>query len=67
MVFLELKEDGHAIQRVGEDEVNFRWKVKDNAIRFHTKSGGIIVGKIENGTIRVKIPGKKMMVFKKVD
>ena len=66
-VFLELKEDGHAIQRVGDDEVNFKWKVKDKEIRFHTKSGGIIVGKVEKGTIELRIPGKKMMVFKKVD
>lgn len=67
VVFLELKEDGQAIQRVGDDEVNFTWKVKGDEIRLHTKSGGILVGTIENGTIKLQVPGRKALVFKKTE
>jgi hypothetical protein len=66
-VFLELKEDGEAVQMVNDDEVTLRWKVKGNEIRFHTKSGGIIIGKIEEGTITVKVPGGRLMAFKRIE
>lgn len=66
-VFLELKEDGHAVQRVGDDEVSFRWTVKDNEIRLHAKTGGIIIGLIEGEAIKMKVPGKGLMVFRRID
>jgi hypothetical protein len=66
-VFLELKEDGEAVQMVNDDEVTLRWKVKGDEIRFHTKSGGIIIGKIMDGTINVKLPGGRLMAFKKTE
>lgn len=66
-VFLELKEDGRAIQRVGDDEVNFTWKVKGDEIRLDTKSGGILIGTIKNGTIKLQVPGRKALVFNKTE
>ena len=66
-VFLELKEDGEAVQMVNDDEVTLRWKVKGDEIRFHTKSGGIIIGKIEDGAINVKLPGGRLMAFKRTE
>ena len=46
---LELKETGVGVWRVGDDEVAFSWYVKDNELRLDTKSGGVIVGSIDQG------------------
>lgn len=66
-VSLELKEDGQAVQRVGDDEVNFTWKVKGDEIRFYTKTGGIMIGRIDGDTIKVELPGRRMLVFERTD
>jgi len=64
-ILIELKEDGRGIQRVGGDETSFRWKVKGDEIRFHTKSGGVIIGKMEDDLLKVMLPGSKIMSFRK--
>ena len=56
---LELQEKGIAVWRVADDEVSFRWDIKDSEIWLSTKSGGIIIGKIKGGTIEVLLPGTK--------
>jgi hypothetical protein len=67
-VFLELKEDGQAVHTVRDEEVTFQWNVKGDEIRFHSKSGGIIIGKIEkDGSLKVKVPGGRVMNFKKTE
>jgi hypothetical protein len=63
---MELKEAGVGIWRVGDDEVTFSWYAKGNELRFHTKSGGVIVGHLDNEVIHVTIPGSKDISFKKV-
>jgi hypothetical protein len=56
---LELREKGMAVWRVADDEVSFRWDIKDSEIWLSTKSGGIIIGKIKGGAIEVTLPGTK--------
>jgi hypothetical protein len=63
---IELMEEGRAIWRALDDEVSFRWEVKDSEIWLSTKSGGIIIGKIHDDTIEVTLPGAKTMSFKKM-
>jgi len=63
---IELMEKGRAIWRTLDDEVSFRWEVKDSEIWLSTKSGGIIIGKIHDNTIEVTLPGAKTMSFKKM-
>ncbi len=64
---IELMEKGVAVWRVPDDEVPFRWDVKDEEIWLSSKSGGIIIGKIQEDTIHVKLPGIKTVChFKKV-
>ncbi len=64
---LELMEKGRAVWRVPNDEVSFRWYIKGDEIWLSTKSGGIIIGKIQGDTIRIKLPGTKTVCcFKKV-
>lgn len=63
--FLELKETGEGTWRVDDDEVSFSWYVKGNELRFNTKNGGVIVGKIHDDAIEVALPGNRTMSFKK--
>ena len=52
-------EKGKAIWRIPDNEVSFRWDIKGKEIWLSTKSGGIIIGKIQGDTIEVKLPGAK--------
>jgi hypothetical protein len=62
---IELKENGQGVWRVLDDETSFRWSISKNEIRLHTKSGGVIVGKIKGNTIEIVLPGRSAMYFKK--
>jgi len=63
---LELKADGGGIWKVGDEEVPFSWYIKGAELRVNTKGGGVIVGAIENNTIRIALPGPKTLSFKKI-
>jgi len=64
---IELMERGLAVWRVPEDEVSFRWDIKDSEIWLSTKSGGIIIGKIDGDVIEMQLPGiSSTCCFKKV-
>ncbi len=64
---IELKENGLAVWRVPDDEVSFRWNIKDGEIWLSSKAGGIIIGEIRGDTIQVKLPGAKTVCyFKKI-
>ncbi|MBN2466968.1 MAG: hypothetical protein JXD19_02355 [Deltaproteobacteria bacterium] len=62
---IELNEDGQGVWRVQTYEVFFRWSVKKNEVRLHTKEGGVIIGEMRNGTLYIELPGTKTVVFKK--
>ena len=62
---LELKERGVGVWRVFDEEVPFRWDVKNSEIWLSTKLGGIIIGKIRGEIIEIKLPGSKAMSFRK--
>jgi len=63
---LELKETGAGVWKVGDDEIAFSWHVKGNELRLYTKNGGIIVGSLDNETIRVTFAGFNELLFRKV-
>lgn len=62
---IELKENSQGVCRTDEQEVPFRWSVRNREIRLHTKEGGIIVGEITSDTLTLTLPGEKKMTFKK--
>jgi len=71
-VILELRANGDGLWRVSSDEakgtfveVPFTWYIKRGDLRVNTKAGGVIVGKIDNGTIRLTLPGSKTLTFRK--
>ena len=66
-VSVELNKNGKGIRKVGDDEVTFRWDVREGKMRVHAKSGGIITGEIEGDTLHVAMPGGKKMSFKKTE
>jgi len=54
---IELMEKGLAVWRLPDDEVSFRWNIKNNEIWLSSKSGGIIIGQIRDKTIEIALPG----------
>ncbi|MCX8012408.1 MAG: hypothetical protein N3A64_04580 [Desulfobacterota bacterium] len=63
---IKLREDGQGIWTIKGKEVSFRWSVKDLEIRFHTREGGVITGKIVGDSITLALPGNKVILFKKI-
>jgi len=64
-IYIQLRENGIGTWNTPNDEVSFRWDVKNNEIRLHTKSGGVLVGKIQENTIEIVFPGSKIRRFNK--
>jgi hypothetical protein len=46
-------------------ETPFAWYVKRGELRVNTKSGGVMVGRIDRDTIRMTLPGSKALTFRK--
>jgi len=64
-IVIELKANGAGIWRVSDEEITFAWDLKGKELRVYTKGGGVIVGAVENDTIRISLPGTKIMSFKR--
>lgn len=61
---IELMENGEGSWSCRDGgEVLFTWYVKGNELRINTKEGGIIVGKLENKSFTVALPGQKTLSF----
>ena len=65
-IVIELKANGAGIWRASDEEISFAWDLKGSELRVNTKGGGVIVGTIENDTIRISLPGIKTMSFKRI-
>lgn len=63
---IELKENGIGNWRIRNDEVSFRWDVRGEEIRLHTKSGGVIVGKIQGNTLEIALQDRNIKYYKRV-
>jgi hypothetical protein len=69
---LDLKANGDGLWRVSSHkaagtfvEVPFTWYIKRGDLRVHTKTGGVIVGKIDKDTIQITLPGSRALTFRK--
>lgn len=65
-ILLELMADGRGSWSTAEDNVPFKWEIRKKEIWLHTKSGGVIVGKIVGETIEIDLPSVGEYQFKKV-
>lgn len=63
---LELKADGNGFWSIETDNASFRWDLYRDRIRLHTKSGGVIEGTMDNGTIQLTLPGMGLIRFKRI-
>jgi hypothetical protein len=63
---VELQKDGKGIRWADHKEVQFEWKVKGAEIRIHTRAGGILIAKRNNGILEVMLPGSKILYLQKV-
>ncbi len=66
-IFLELKANGRGSWAIEEDNVSFKWEIKEKEIWLHTQLGGVIVGKISGDAIEVHLPEVGVYYFKKVN
>lgn len=62
---IELNENGAGVWRTIDDETSLTWDARGNEIRFHTKSGGVILGTIQDDILEVVLPGPRIKRFKK--
>jgi len=62
---LALEANGKGLWSIETDNAPFRWEVKQNRIRLHTQSGGVVEGTIHNETIQMPIPGMGVILFKR--
>jgi hypothetical protein len=62
---IELKENGAAVWRAIDDETSLTWDARGDGIRLHTKSGGVILGTIQEDVLEVVLPGPTIKRFKK--
>ena len=66
VIVLDLKENGKGCWQKKDEKVPFRWKVhKGSELRLHLKLGGIVLGKISDGTVEITLPGTEKLSFKK--
>ena len=63
---IELMENGEGSWTCCDSEVLFTWYVKKNELRINTREGGIMVGKLKNGSFTITLPGKKTLTFVKI-
>lgn len=65
-ISLELMANGQGSWSTEEDNISFKWEIREGEIWLHTKSGGVIVGKIVGETIEIIVPGVGEYYFKKL-
>jgi hypothetical protein len=66
-VVMELKANGDGTWRMGDEEIPFAWYIQSGELRINTKGGGVIVGSIAAGSIRVTLPSAGDLIFRKLD
>lgn len=65
---LLLQEDGKGTWTYGSEDASFTWESRENEIWLHTKSGGVVVGKLrQDRSIDIDLPGIGSFHFVKAD
>jgi hypothetical protein len=64
---LELGANGQGSWSMKGEKVFFRWETQGQEVWLHTKSGGVVAGRIlSQGTIEIKLPGAGTLLFRKI-
>ncbi|MBU1002958.1 MAG: hypothetical protein KKE73_10595 [Proteobacteria bacterium] len=66
-VHLTLGDDGKGVWSTEGEDVPLTWQVKKGEVWLHTKSGGVLPGRIsEGGVIRLELPGVGELEFRQI-
>lgn len=64
---IKLEQNKEGVWEKGIDEISFRWSIRGNEIWLHSKTGGVIIGRlIEEGFI-IELPEADSFVFHKMN
>ena len=64
---LELGANGQGSWAMKGERFFFRWETQGQEFWLHTKSGGVVAGRIlGQGTIEIKLPGAGILSFRKI-
>ena len=64
---LELGANGQGSWAMKGEKVFFRWETQGQEVWLHTKSGGVVAGRISGpGIILIKLPGASTLSFRKI-
>jgi len=63
---LQLEPDGQGTWTSVDESISFKWESRAGQIWLHSKTGGIIEGKLLEGDIEFNVPGAGRVTFKKV-
>lgn len=65
---LVLKADGKGTWKVDREETQFTWEQKGDEVLLHSKTGGVIVGKLApNDSIEISLPGMDNLHFTRTE
>ncbi len=64
---LKLEENKEGIWETNIDEISFRWSVKGQELWLHTKTGGVIIGRIIDQGFIIELPETGSFVFHRRD
>ena len=56
-ITLDLKANGEGIWSMGDQQVGFRWEVKQDRIWIHAKGGGVMIGTLAGDQLSLDISG----------
>jgi hypothetical protein len=64
---LQLGANGQGSWDMKGERVFFRWETQGQEVWLHTKSGGVVAGRIlGRGVIEIKLPGAGTLSFRKI-
>jgi hypothetical protein len=65
---LMLKIDGKGTWKVDREETQFTWEQKGDEVLLHSKTGGVIIGKLApNDSIEISLPGMDNLHFTRTE
>ena len=63
-ITLTFHPDGKGAWSFDDEDACFQWEVRDNEVWIHTKTGGVLPGKIKDNTIEIELPMVGHFIFK---
>ena len=62
-VVMVLAEDGSGKWEIGGEALNFSWTPVADGVRVHTRDGAVVEGVLEDGDLRLDVPGVGKLLF----